>query len=398
MDNIMIFTKALATAQVYALYKSQSGNMIDHDAAGNMITDKDGYLYDYDGENRIVKISRGDGDSTPTTVATFDYNALGRRIYAYDAIAGAGRYFCYNNNWQVLQEYNTAGSFAWANVFGNYIDEVLVRSATSSKYYYAHNHLYGPVAVMDFTAGTVLERYDYDAYGATHIMDASYTARTASAVGNPYSFTGRELDTLDSGNLKTMHYRHRSYDPFVGRFEQEDPFGMDPSDEFLPEKQYLLSLNLLTYIGNAPLMNTDPLGLVTFDRDSCISSRWCSGGPAYRNKMRAMMQSIRSACNSVNTIITNPTLAACIKNKCENSTISCKAGKQGSGGYNNTGSGIEFYPDEFNRGGNYISKITGAPFTAGETVLHEYAHECGWVHNDRGEGVPSPQDPAPELW
>jgi hypothetical protein len=57
MDNVMIYAKALTPAQVYALYKSQSGNMIDYDAAGNLVADKDGYLYDYDGENRIVKIS-----------------------------------------------------------------------------------------------------------------------------------------------------------------------------------------------------------------------------------------------------------------------------------------------------------------------------------------------------
>ncbi|NLH17795.1 MAG: hypothetical protein GX455_14555, partial [Phycisphaerae bacterium] len=57
-----------------------------------------------------------------------------------------------------LGEYNTVGSFAWVNVFGNYIDEVLVRAGNYDTYYYAHNHLYSPVAVMDFTAGTVLER------------------------------------------------------------------------------------------------------------------------------------------------------------------------------------------------------------------------------------------------
>ena len=197
-------------------------------------------------------------------MATFDYDALGRRIYAYDAIADAGRYFCYNNAWQVLEEYNTAGSFAWANVFGNYIDEVLVRSSTSSKYYYAHNHLYSPVAVMDFTAGTVLERYDYDAYGATHIMDASYTARTASAVGNPYSFTGRELDTLDGGYLKMMHYRYRSYDSFVGRFGQQDPLGVNPYGSTWDDNvliQYFDGINTFRYVSDNPLSNFDPSGL-----------------------------------------------------------------------------------------------------------------------------------------
>jgi RHS repeat-associated protein len=125
-----------------------------------------------------------------------------------------------------------------------------MRAGNYDCYYYAHNHLYSPVAVLDivYGNGTVLERYDYDAYGATHIMDASYTARTASAVGNPYSFTGRELDTLDSGNLKTMHYRTRSYNSIMGRFTENDPFG------------FINSLNLYEYAISNPLFHIDPYG------------------------------------------------------------------------------------------------------------------------------------------
>jgi hypothetical protein len=52
-----------------------------------------------------------------------------------------------------------AGDFAWANVFGNTIDEVPVRSATSSKYYYAHNYLYSPVAVVIMGMEDANEKY-----------------------------------------------------------------------------------------------------------------------------------------------------------------------------------------------------------------------------------------------
>ncbi|NLH17023.1 MAG: RHS repeat protein [Phycisphaerae bacterium] len=100
----IVFIEKRNKTQTQSLYKSQSGNRIDYDAAGNLIADKDGYLYDYDGENRIVRISRGDGDSTPTIVAQFVYDALGRRIYAYDAIADAGRYFCYNTAFEKFDE------------------------------------------------------------------------------------------------------------------------------------------------------------------------------------------------------------------------------------------------------------------------------------------------------
>jgi len=43
--------------------------------AGNLTADKDGYEYQYDYENRIVKITK-DGSA----IAEFAYDALGRRI------------------------------------------------------------------------------------------------------------------------------------------------------------------------------------------------------------------------------------------------------------------------------------------------------------------------------
>ncbi len=48
MDEVQAFDEALTDAQVYALYKSRTGGIIDYDEAGNMLSDADGYLYDYD--------------------------------------------------------------------------------------------------------------------------------------------------------------------------------------------------------------------------------------------------------------------------------------------------------------------------------------------------------------
>ena len=42
--------------------------------AGNLTTDKDGYQYEYDYENRIVRITKDGND-----IAEFAYDALGRR-------------------------------------------------------------------------------------------------------------------------------------------------------------------------------------------------------------------------------------------------------------------------------------------------------------------------------
>ena len=72
-----------------------------------------------------------------------------------------------------------------------YIDEVLVKLQDSDEIYYAHDHLYSPVALLD-DEGMVLERYEYDAYGKPAIWDAGFTSeRSTSNYDNPYLFTGR---------------------------------------------------------------------------------------------------------------------------------------------------------------------------------------------------------------
>ena len=43
---------------------------------------------------------------------------------------------------------------------------------SSDEYFYTHDHLHSPVALLD-DAGDVLERYEYDAYGKSYIMDAT---------------------------------------------------------------------------------------------------------------------------------------------------------------------------------------------------------------------------------
>ena len=64
-----------------------------------------------------------DGE-TEVDVALFAYDALGRRIEKTDSIASQTTYYYYNDQWQVLAEYN-GSSFGNLYVYGNYIDETL---------------------------------------------------------------------------------------------------------------------------------------------------------------------------------------------------------------------------------------------------------------------------------
>ncbi len=230
-----------------------------YDAAGNLTVDKDGYQYTYDYENRIVKIE----DSYDNEIAAFAYDALSRRIKKTDSIASTATYYYYNDLWQVLAEYD-GSSFGNSYVYGNNIDEVLRMNDGTNNYYYAHDHLFSPVALME-DDGDVIERYEYDAYGRMTRFAPDFTAWSGIEAGNPYYFTGRRLDVLDDGDYKVMYYRNRYYDTETGRFLQHDPLGVRPdggrNNPFDSKKQYLDRGNLYEYVGGNPTVRLDPLGL-----------------------------------------------------------------------------------------------------------------------------------------
>jgi RHS repeat-associated protein len=158
-------------------------------------------------------------------------------------------------------------------VFGNYIDEVLVMHDGAGDLYYAHDHLSSPVALLD-DAGAVLERYERacpehsrgNAYGSVQILTSAFYPLASSQYGNPYTFTGRELDTMDNNTLHLMYCRVRTYDPDTGRFMQRDPLGIDPAESaqniFNPILQYENKVNLYEYTFSNSIINNDPTGLI----------------------------------------------------------------------------------------------------------------------------------------
>ena len=174
-----------------------------------------------------------------------------------------------------------------------------VSGQTETKYYYHFDGLGSVVALTD-TNADIVEQYNYDVFG---------TPNTASSIGNPYMFTGREYDT-ETGNY---YYRARYYKPSIGRFLsadpvaqfmqiaatqrlsrydiqgiyispvgmnkflrkvptgrflQTDPYGLIPSLSiyhrhlfFEPLKRYKDGLNIYAYVGNNSVNYIDPLGL-----------------------------------------------------------------------------------------------------------------------------------------
>lgn len=85
-------------------------------------------------------------------------------------------------------------------------------------------------------------QYTYGAFGGT--------SATGTGSGNPAQYTGREND-----GTGLYYYRARYYSPGLQRFVSEDPIGFAAGDS-----------NLYAYVGNAPTMWVDPLGLDRVDR------------------------------------------------------------------------------------------------------------------------------------
>ena len=140
-----------------------------------------------------------------------------------------------NAGFQVIEERDAADALQARYTYGSGIDEPLTMERGGQTYYYHRDGL-GSVSEISDQSGNLVERYEYDVYGAPTIFDSNDNVLNASAIGNPYLFTGRRYDP-ESGNY---YYRARIYSPELGRFLQTDPLG------------YVDGLNLYAYVGNNP--------------------------------------------------------------------------------------------------------------------------------------------------
>ena len=103
---------------------------------------------------------------------------------------------------------------------------------------------------MTTSTGAVAEHYAYTAYGQPTILNSSGSVLTSSAVGNRYTYTGREWDE----SLGLHHFRARWMSPLAGRFLGRDPIGyLDTYSLYDLE----IALSALDPTGNSPLGPSD---------------------------------------------------------------------------------------------------------------------------------------------
>jgi RHS repeat-associated protein/uncharacterized repeat protein (TIGR01451 family) len=228
---------------------SINGSPLSYDGNGNLTQDAT-YSYSYDENNRLTNVTSLSGANV---VAQYFYDALGRRVMKItnpNPPAAPSTNVYYYDGDRLIEERDGSGNVTATYTYGNYIDEVLTMDRGGQTYYYHQNALWSPLALTD-TNGNPVERYTYDVYGQVSVLDGSYNPLSLnswgtahSAVGNPWLFTGRQLDE-ETG---IYYYRTRNYDFLKGRFLQRDSLGQGTK------------MNLYAYANSTPAVLVEAFG------------------------------------------------------------------------------------------------------------------------------------------
>ncbi len=198
----------------------------------------------YDAWNRLAKLTTG--GSVQLVLATYDYDALGRRIRVVKGQRTTDLY--YSSAWQVLEE-DQGGAmqaqYVWSPV---YIDAMIERdTADGTRLYAQQDGNYNVTALVGLVSGNwqVLQRFVYDPYGKPTVLDANFNG-TTDQYNWVYLHQGGRYDALTG----LYYFRDRDFSPTLGRWMQVDPAGYDAG-----------SADLYSFLNNSPADATDPLGL-----------------------------------------------------------------------------------------------------------------------------------------
>ncbi|MBO9562796.1 MAG: RHS repeat protein [Niastella sp.] len=244
-QNSAAATYAVNSMNAYSSLTNTAAVVFSYDDNGNR-TAAGPTTYTYDAENRLTAVNNG-------ATATYAYDAMGRRV---SKTAGGKTTQYYYDGLQVIEEYNGTGELEASYVWGTWMDDLVTMERLGARYYYHTNNIGSVVAVTN-AAGKVVERYEYDAFGKVSVYDENYAALATSAIGNNYTFTGRQYEP-ETG---LYFYRARHYDPVTGHFLQRDPLG------------YIDGMGMYAYVSNMPTTMIDPYG--TFKIDWC--NKWIRG-------------------------------------------------------------------------------------------------------------------------
>ncbi len=181
-----------ATTRAYANnlaneYTSVATYAVTHDAAGNLWKQVvngsgDAYVYAYDCDNRLLQVDYDPNSGSNTTVATFAYDALGRKITAWTQYDGTSdsqtadlRF--YHDGQAEIADYHSDGTPARRFINGTqYVDERVAliegEADEADTFYYLLQELFTVTGLVEKN-GALAEADVYDGYGKVRLWDYS---------------------------------------------------------------------------------------------------------------------------------------------------------------------------------------------------------------------------------
>ena len=217
-----------------------------YDSNGNMVCDETGRGLVYDAWNRLVIVKNSGG----TTLETFSYDGLGRRVTSNDGTTTTDLY--YSTQDQVLEEMqggSATARYVWSPVYVNALvlrDRATGTPGTLDERLWAQQDAnFNVTALVDGT-GAVVERYVYDPYGAVTIYSPDYsTVRSSSSYAMTILFQGMRYDAT-SGLYEADA---RWYSATLQTWVSPDPMRFAAGD-----------VKLYGFVKNNPDNKTDPTG------------------------------------------------------------------------------------------------------------------------------------------
>lgn len=206
---------------------------LEYDVQGNL-SQKNAHSYAFDFGNRLRTVH-----ASGQYQEGYRYDGHGRRVLAWKP--GVGSILSmYAQSGQLIYEEDQRTNKSSSHIYlGGSVIAKRTYDLTAAKFTVSYQHtdaLGSPVAVTD-QAGTVIDRTDFEPYGA--------------AIGKPayqgIGYTGHVMD----GATGLTYMQQRYYDQSIGRFLSVDPVAVRPSAD---------NFNRYSYALNNPFRFTDPDG------------------------------------------------------------------------------------------------------------------------------------------
>jgi RHS repeat-associated protein len=261
---------------------AKKNQLVTYDALGNVKTKSDASTtggaatYNYDADGKLITVGTvavfhdGQGNVLSHGTRSFTYTALDKvrtaasgatsLDFTYDAAgnrarrtAGAAQTISVGSLFERELSGAASTSLTYHVMAGGVpvarVERIKNGNAWTTNTYAMHGDALGSTGVLSNGGGGVYRRLSHDAWGAARrANDWSVAATDAETTAVGLGFTGHRA-RLD---IALIDMRGRMYDPRLARFTSADPLLVDPAD---PQ-----AWNRYSYVGNRPLLFTDPSG------------------------------------------------------------------------------------------------------------------------------------------